>query len=142
MSSMPISKEMGLRSGQRTNSKRAFETYSPNTLADRRMRDDVTEADKTARIVALQQRQQEIQARLHRRTIGTTVDVLVDGASRRRDTELSGRTSGNTVVNCPAPDGPEPSAWIGRTLAVRIRRAGPHSLWGEVVSDLKAGAPC
>jgi tRNA-2-methylthio-N6-dimethylallyladenosine synthase len=97
----------------------------PNTLADRRMRDDVTEADKTARIVALQQRQQEIQARLHRRTIGTTVDVLVDGASRRRDTELSGRTSGNTVVNFPGP-----VAWVGRTVPVTIQRAGAYSVWG------------
>ena len=32
---------------------------------------------------------------------GATVDVLVDAASRRRDAELSGRTSGNTVVNLP-----------------------------------------
>ena len=29
--------------------------------------------------------------------------MLVDAASRRRDTELSGRTSQNVVVNLPGP---------------------------------------
>jgi tRNA-2-methylthio-N6-dimethylallyladenosine synthase len=107
----------------------------PNTLASRRMPDDVGEDEKTARIVTLQARQREIQARLHARAVGTTVEVLVDGASRRREGEMSGRTSGNTVVNFPVPSGPrhpEPAAaWIGRTVPVTIRRAGPNSLWGE-----------
>ena len=57
-------------------------------------------------------------------------DVLVDAASRRRDTELSGRTSTNVVVNLPGP-----AAWIGRTIAVRVQRAGPHSVWGEACRD-------
>ena len=33
--------------------------------------------------------------------VGPTFDVLVDAASRRRAWELSGRTTGNTVVNLP-----------------------------------------
>ena len=57
------------------------------------------------------------------------VDVLVDAASRRRETELSGRTSTNVVVNLPGP-----AAWIGRTLPVRIERAGPHSVWGQLTA--------
>jgi tRNA A37 methylthiotransferase MiaB len=60
--------------------------------------------------------------------VGQTVDVLVDAASRRREVELSGRTSTNVVVNLPGPAG-----WIGRTLPVRIERAGPHSVWGQRV---------
>ena len=109
----------------------------PNTLASKRMPDDVSEADKTARIVALQGLQRDIQTRLHERAVGTTVQVLVDGASRRRDGEMSGRTIGNTVVNFapPTPGSriPDPgSRWIGRTVPVTIRRAGPNSLWGEV----------
>jgi tRNA-2-methylthio-N6-dimethylallyladenosine synthase len=58
--------------------------------------------------------------------------VLVDAASRRRATELSGRTSGNTVVNFPVPGGAPEQSWIGRTVAVRIKRAGAHSVWGEI----------
>jgi len=124
----------------------------PNTRALKRLPDDVSEEEKTARIVALQSLQREIQTRLHERAVGTTVEVLIDSASRRRDSEMSGRTSGNTVVNCvipgrgawdsapgPADSGPRipdrgnASDWIGRTIQVRVRRAGPHSLWGDAV---------
>jgi tRNA-2-methylthio-N6-dimethylallyladenosine synthase len=97
----------------------------PNTLASRRMPDDIPEGEKTRRIVALQQLQRQIQHALHEQSVGRTYDVLVDSQSRRGD-ELSGRTSGNTVVNFPGP-----SAWLGRMAEVTIRRAGPNSVWGE-----------
>ena len=110
----------------------------PNTLASKRMPDDVAEDEKTARIVALQSLQRAIQTRLHERAVGTDVEILVDSVSRRRKGELSGRTSGNTVVNLPmpstAPVDSVASDWIGRTLTVRITRSGPHSLSGEAVS--------
>jgi tRNA-2-methylthio-N6-dimethylallyladenosine synthase len=98
----------------------------PNTLADKRLADDVSEDEKTRRIMALQALQRDIQSELNAALIGRTVDVLVDAASRRRATELSGRTSGNVVVNVPGP-----GEWIGRTIPVRIERAGPHSVWGR-----------
>jgi tRNA-2-methylthio-N6-dimethylallyladenosine synthase len=114
----------------------------PNTLASKRMPDDVSGEEKTARIMALQSLQREIQTRLHEGLVGATVDVLVDSASRRRprsgnwqDAQISGRTSGNTVVNSPVPAGRESAeGWVGRTVPVTIRRAGPNSLWGLVVS--------
>jgi tRNA-2-methylthio-N6-dimethylallyladenosine synthase len=99
----------------------------PNTLAAQRLPDDVSEDVKTARIVALQARQREIQTALNAQLVGRTMEVLVDAASRRRDTELSGRTSTNVVVNLPGPP-----KWIGRTLQVRVERAGPHSVWGRL----------
>ena len=46
---------------------------------------------------------QRIQTALNQALVGATVDVLVDAASRRRETELSGRTSQNVVVNLPGP---------------------------------------
>jgi tRNA-2-methylthio-N6-dimethylallyladenosine synthase len=101
----------------------------PNTLASKRLADDVPDEEKTRRIVALQALQREIQSELHEAAVGTTVDVLVDSASRRRDWEISGRTSGNTVVNLPGR-----REWIGRTVPVVIRRAGPNSLWGEAIA--------
>src|SRR6266545_1783220 len=105
----------------------------PNTLADKRLADDVDEAEKTRRIVALQALQRQVQTELNETLVGRRVDVLVDAASRRRDTELSGRTSSNVVVNVPGP-----AAWIGRTLAIQVERAGPHSVWGRAVGDLTA----
>jgi tRNA-2-methylthio-N6-dimethylallyladenosine synthase len=99
----------------------------PNTLADKRYEDDVTEDEKTRRIVALQALQRDVQRAIHEEAVGATFDVLIDASSRRRAWELSGRTSGNTVVNLPGS--PE---WIGQVRPVTIRRAGPNSLWGEV----------
>jgi tRNA-2-methylthio-N6-dimethylallyladenosine synthase len=97
----------------------------PNTLAVKRMSDDVPEEEKTRRIVALQGQQRDIQMRLHQQAIGSTVAVLVDSTSRRRPWEVSGRTSGNTVVNLPGG-----ADLVGRTIRVTIERAGPNSLWG------------
>jgi tRNA-2-methylthio-N6-dimethylallyladenosine synthase len=116
----------------------------PNTLAEKRLADDVTEVEKTSRIVALQGLQREIQTRLHEQAVGTAVEVLVDSASRRRAGEISGRTSGNTVVSFPVPGNGRPEDWIGRTVSVRVRRAGPHSLWGDVCGTDSASArrPC
>jgi tRNA-2-methylthio-N6-dimethylallyladenosine synthase len=100
----------------------------PNTLASRRMADDVSEDEKTRRIVELQALQRRVQHGLHERAVGQTYPVLVDATSRRREWELTGRTSGNTVVNLPGP--PD---WLGRVVDVTIRRAGPNSVWGEPV---------
>ena len=100
----------------------------PNTLASKRMPDDVPEEEKTRRIVALQGLQRSIQSDLFQRSIGSTHSVLVDATSRRREWELTGRTGGNTVVNFPGP--PE---WLGRLVEVVIKRAGPNSVWGEAV---------
>ena len=124
----------------------------PNTLALKRMPDDVREEEKTARIVALQSLQRAIQTRLHEQAVGSTVEVLIDSVSRRHGAEISGRTSGNTVVNCivselaASPDSRiatrgNASDWIGRTLDVHVLRAGPHSLWGQaVVSNVEGAA--
>jgi tRNA-2-methylthio-N6-dimethylallyladenosine synthase len=100
----------------------------PNTLADQRLADDVPEEEKTRRIVALQAVQRDIQSALNQRLVGQEVDVLVDAASRRRDTELSGRTTTNVVVNLPGP-----ADWIGGMVRTRVERAGPHSVWGRKV---------
>ena len=51
----------------------------PNTLASKRMPDDVSEAEKTRRIVALQALQRSIQSDLFQRSIGSTQP----GAGRR-----------------------------------------------------------
>jgi tRNA-2-methylthio-N6-dimethylallyladenosine synthase len=98
----------------------------PNTLALKRMPDDVPEEEKTRRIVALQSLQKRIQGEIYTQAIGREERVLVDSRSRRRAWELSGRTSGNTVVNLSG----DPS-WIGQVLPVRITGANPNSLRGE-----------
>jgi tRNA-2-methylthio-N6-dimethylallyladenosine synthase len=99
----------------------------PNTLALKRLPDDVPEEEKTRRIVALQSLQKEIQSEIYEAAVGRQFEVLVDARSRRREWELSGRTSGNTVVNFAG----DPAS-IGRLVNVRITAANPNSLRGTV----------
>jgi tRNA-2-methylthio-N6-dimethylallyladenosine synthase len=99
----------------------------PNTLAIKRMPDDVPEAEKTRRILALQALQREVQTEWHQQMVDHVVEVLVDSRSRRRSWELAGRTSGNTVVNFAGS-----SELIGRLIAVRVTEAGPNSVRGEM----------
>jgi tRNA-2-methylthio-N6-dimethylallyladenosine synthase len=105
----------------------------PNTLADKRLPDDVPEVEKTRRIVALQALQRDIQLEINERLVGRVERVLVDSASRRRQTEVSGRTSSNVVVNLPGD-----ASLVSQIVAVRIERAGPHSVWGQRALDSAA----
>jgi tRNA-2-methylthio-N6-dimethylallyladenosine synthase len=100
----------------------------PNTLAIKRLPDDVPEAEKTRRIIELQRLQAGIQLEWHERAVGQVVEVLVDAVSRRRGHEVAGRTSGNTVVNFPGP--PE---WLNTLQPVRITAAAPNSLRAEPI---------
>ena len=101
----------------------------PNTLAIKRMADDVPESEKTRRIMALQALQEDIQGQWFQQAVGQTFDVLVDGVSRRRAWEVAGRTEGNTVVNFAGP-----STCLGQVVTVRVTEAGRNSLRGQVSS--------
>jgi tRNA-2-methylthio-N6-dimethylallyladenosine synthase len=98
----------------------------PNTLAIKRMPDDVTEGEKRRRIVALQELQAAIQVELYGAMVGTVESVLVEAVSKRRDWQVSGRTSGNLIVNFEGG-----SELIGQFIPVRIVEAAPYSLRGE-----------
>lgn len=103
----------------------------PNTLAIKRLPDDVPEGEKTRRIVALQDLQRDLQGAIYERMVGQIETVLVDARSRRRDSEVQGRTSGNTVVNFAGD-----ASLVGRLVPVRITSASPNSLRGEVAAHV------
>ena len=103
----------------------------PNTLAIKRLPDDVTEAEKTRRIVALQDLQRRIQMEHFADMVGRTHLVLAEAISRRRAEELSGRTSGNTVVNFPGE-----ASLIGQLVPVSVTGFGPNSLKGQRALNL------
>jgi len=105
----------------------------PRTLAGQRYVDDVSEPEKTRRIVALQQAQKTIQGAILEEMVGKTYDVLIDGPSRRRPDEWAGRTDGNTIVNVAWPEqapAPRPGDVLGAIIRARVTEAGPNAVKG------------
>jgi tRNA-2-methylthio-N6-dimethylallyladenosine synthase len=91
--------------------------------------DDTPQSVKSERLHRLQARVDGQAAAISAAMVGTVQQVLVEGTSRKDPNELAGRTDNNRVVNFPAPP-----RLIGRMVEVRITRALPHSLRGEVVT--------
>jgi tRNA-2-methylthio-N6-dimethylallyladenosine synthase len=89
---------------------------------------DDTPADvKLARLARLQERITAHAGRISEGMVGTSQRILVEGASRRNATELSGRTANNRMVSFPGAPG-----LAGRFVDVTITAALAHSLRGEV----------
>jgi tRNA-2-methylthio-N6-dimethylallyladenosine synthase len=63
------------------------------------------------------------------RMVGTTQRVLVEGASKRRATELAARTANNRIVNFPGP-----KRLVNSFADVRITSVVSHSLRGELLN--------
>lgn len=100
----------------------------PNTLATKRMPDDVSEAVKTRRIMALQAVQREIQTTGFARRVGCIQEVLIDNVSARGADDVGGKTYGNAVVSFPGR-----AEWLGRLASVRITGSTPYGLRGELI---------
>ena len=89
--------------------------------------DDVSLADKKARLARLQSRISAMTAAISYAMVGNVERILVEKVSRKRADQLSGRTENNRVVNFDAS--PE---LIGQFIDVRITEALPNSLRGEI----------
>ena len=93
------------------------------------MADDTPAAIKTARLMRLQKRIEELAFEVSRRMVGSNQRVLVEGHAKKDASELSARTDNNRVVNLPGS-----ARLIGHFVEVKITAALPHSLRGEVLT--------
>ena len=90
--------------------------------------DAVLQAEKLERLQRLQALIETQAREVSERMVGTTQRVLVEGVSRKRSAELSGRTANNRVANFPGPE-----RLIDTFVDLRITAALPHSLRGELL---------
>lgn len=74
----------------------------PNTKAARHFQDDVPAEVKTRRLNEIISLQNELSLKSNQEDIGKVFEVLVEGYSKRSDSELVGRTSQNKVCVFPA----------------------------------------
>ena len=91
--------------------------------------DDTPMAVKKARLDALQALLRVQAQAIADDMVGNTERILVMATSRKDDSELSGRTENNRVVNFPAAD----RSLIGGFANVRIDEALPNSLRGTLL---------
>jgi len=91
--------------------------------------EQVPEADKARRLTRLLDVANRVGAEKNRALEGRTMEVLVDGVSKKDPRELSGRTRCNRVVNF---DG-QGRRLYGERVPVRITQAMPHSLKATLV---------
>lgn len=92
-------------------------------------KDDVPMAVKKERLKILQTRITEMAAAISESMVGTEQRILVDRPSRKDPNEMAGRTENNRVVNFVGSED-----LIGNFATVRITRALPNSLRGELVA--------
>jgi len=102
----------------------------PNTPAAA-LKDDVPAAEKMRRNQVLLHDQDVRGQRLNEACVGRTLEVLVEGVSLRNDQRWSGRSPGNKVVVFEH----HPPIAAGDLVPVKITRAGPQVLYGEVMGQ-------
>jgi tRNA-2-methylthio-N6-dimethylallyladenosine synthase len=103
--------------------------YSKRTGTPAAKLDDaVSEADKTARFLALEELQISIQNRIYNKQVGRTLSVLVEKESARSNVDMTGHSTCNKVVNFKG----DPTQ-CGSILDVLISQAKPNSLYGMAI---------
>lgn len=72
----------------------------------------------------------------NQKDLGATVDVLVEGGSKRDETLLTGKSPKNQTVHAAVPAGLSVESLTGQTVRVRIDEAKTWYLAGEVVDGV------
>jgi tRNA-2-methylthio-N6-dimethylallyladenosine synthase len=102
--------------------------YSPreNTPAFN-MKDDISEEEKSRRVEDVVNLQNRISTEINQGVLGSVVEVLVEGESKRSAEELMGRTDGNKKVIFAGGE-----AQRGTYVNVRLERANSATLFGRL----------
>lgn len=100
----------------------------PGTLAARKLEDDVPEEIKKRRLTEIVDLQQKHSAFHTNKTVGKTVEVLIERESKKSDQHWSGRTPQNTVAVFP-----KENYKPGDFVLVKINECTTATLIGEAV---------
>ena len=122
--------------------------YSPRpNTPSLKMADVIPEEEKSRRLAVLMEKQREIQRARNLRLVGETVEVMVEGKSKKehpsiggangsavRVSQWSGHTSSNKVMNFTS----RREESLGDYVRVKVVSATPNSLVGEVAVEAEA----
>ena len=99
----------------------------PGTYAQKHLPDNIAEEEKVRRLNEIIALQNELSLASNRREIGKTVEVLVEGFSKRSHDDTYGRTEQYKTVVFPRTD-----QKIGDIINVRIKEASAATLRGAL----------
>ena len=99
----------------------------PGTHAQKHLPDNISEEEKVRRLNEIIALQTQLSLECNQREIGKTVEVLVEGYSKRSKEDMYGRTSQYKTVIFPRQ-----GRHIGEFIKVRILEASAATLKGEI----------
>jgi tRNA-2-methylthio-N6-dimethylallyladenosine synthase len=108
----------------------------PNTPAIA-LENAIPEEEKIQRLAILNDRQREIQRVSYVRHVEQILEVMVEGYQSARN-QVIGRTTQNKTLNFTVPAGLAAAPGVGGYAWVRVVRAHPNSLVGEMVTAAEA----
>ena len=100
----------------------------PGTYAQKHLPDNILEEEKVRRLNEIIALQNQLSLESNQREIGKTVEVLVEGFSKRSHEDMYGRTDRYKTVVFPRTD-----QKIGDLVLVRVLEASAATLKGEIV---------
>jgi tRNA-2-methylthio-N6-dimethylallyladenosine synthase len=106
-----------------------FYSERPGTLAQRRYKDDIPEDVKKRRLQEIVELQNRLSRESNQRDLGKTFKVLIEGNSKRSETDWMGRTSQNKVIVFPK-DGSE--LMKGDYVMVKVTDCTKATLLGHI----------
>ena len=103
--------------------------YSPRegTLAHKSLEDDVGEEEKGQRLRTVIELQEKISYEINQESIGKTVEVLVEGESRRESDDYQGKSD-----NFKTTVFPKENTQVGDIVDVTVESASAHTLVGRI----------
>ena len=104
----------------------------PGTFASKHLPDNIDEAEKVRRLNEIIALQSQLSLASNQREIGKTVEVLVEGFSKRSKDDMFGRTSQYKTVVFPRE-----GRHIGELVQVKITSASAATLLGTIVEKKK-----
>jgi len=103
--------------------------YSPRPQTQAaKLKDDIPLEEKKRRLAILQQALKVHADHISNTMLDTPQNILVTNISKKKATELSGRTENNRIVNFKAD-----SSMIGNIAKVKITAILPNCLHGEII---------
>ncbi len=107
-----------------------FYSERPGTLAQRRYKDDIPLDVKKRRLQEIIEKQNELSLSSHKKDIGQTFKVLIDGDSKRSADDWVGRNSQNKVVIFAKNEAVYKK---GNYVTVKIKGCTQATLFGDIL---------